>query len=149
MYYLSFTTRPYTPLLIFKAKHTNTTWILASTPEKWKFSTSTSGWTSDNHAYEWLTTLFKPETRRNDRKRRLLLLDGYRSHLTARFIAFCLDKNIDLVCLPPHTSHLLQPLDVGVFSPLKQALSAEIKKLFRLDTRRIPRIKWTKAYITA
>jgi hypothetical protein len=85
----------------------------------------------------------------NDRKRRLLLLDGYRSHLTARFIAFCLDKNIDLVCLPPHTSHLLQPLDVGVFSFLKRALSTEIEKLFCLDTYRIPRIKWTEAYITA
>jgi len=137
------------PLLIFKAKYTNTAWIPASTPEKWKFSTSNSGWTSDNHAYEWLTTLFEPETRRNDSKRRLLLLDGHGSHLTARFIAFCLDKNIDLVCLPPHTSHLLQPLDVGVFSPLKRALLTEIEKLFRLDTRRIPRIEWTEAYITA
>jgi hypothetical protein len=137
------------PLLIFKAKYTNTAWIPASTPEKWKFSTSNSGWTSDNHAYEWLTTLFEPETRRIDGKRRLLLLDGYGSHLTARFIAFCLNKNIDLVCLPPHTSHLLQPLDVGVFSPLKRALSAEIEKLFRLDTRRMPRIEWTEAYITA
>jgi hypothetical protein len=113
------------------------------------FSTSNSGWTSDNHAYEWLTTLFEPETRRNDDKRRLLLLDGHGSHLTARFIAFCLDKNIDLVCLPPHTSHILQPLDVGLFSPLKRALSTEIEKLFRLDTRRVPRIEWTEAYITA
>jgi hypothetical protein len=129
------------PLLIFKAKYTNTVWIPPSTPKKWRFSTSNSGWTSDNHAYEWLTTLFEPETRRIDDKRRLLLLDGHGSHLTARFIAFCLDKNIDLVCLPPHTSHLLQPLDVGLFSPLKRALSTEIKKLFRLDTRRIPRIE--------
>jgi hypothetical protein len=137
------------PLLIFKAKYTNTAWIPASTPENWRFSTSNSGWTSDSHAYEWLTTLFEPETRRNDGKRRLLLLDGHGSHLTARFIAFCLDKTIDLVVLPPHTSHILQPLDVGVFSPLKRALSTEIEKLFRLDTRRIPRVEWTEAYITA
>jgi hypothetical protein len=122
------------PLLIFKAKYTNTAWILASTPENWKFSMSTSRWMSNNHAYEWLTTLFEPETRQNDGKRRLLLLDRHRSHLTARFIAFCLDKNIDLVVLLLHTSHILQPLDVGVFSPLKQALSAEIEKLFHLDT---------------
>ena len=137
------------PLLIFKAKYTNTAWIPASTPEDWKFSTSNSGWTSDNHAYEWLTTLFEPETRRNDDKRRLLLLDGHGSHLTARFIAFCLDKKIDLVVFPPHTSHSLQPLDVGLFSPLKRALSSEIDRLFRLTTSRIPRIEWTTAYITA
>jgi len=137
------------PLLIFKAKYTNTAWILASTPENWRFSTSNSRWTSNSHAYEWLTTLFEPETRRNDGKRRLLLLDRHRSHLTARFIAFCINKSIDLVVLLPHTSHILQPLDVGVFSPLKRALSTEIEKLFRLDTRRIPRVEWTEAYITA
>jgi hypothetical protein len=89
---------------------------------------------SDNHAYKWLTTLFEPETRQNDGKQRLLLLDGHRSHLMARFIAFCIDKSIDLVVLPPHTSHILQPLDISVFSPLKQALLTEIEKLFRLDT---------------
>jgi hypothetical protein len=96
---------------------------------------------SDNHTYEWLTTLFEPETRRNDRKRRLLLLDRHGSHLTARFIAFYIDKSIDLVVLPLYTSHILQPLDIGVFSPLKRALSTEIEKLFCLDTRRILRIE--------
>ena len=45
---------------------------------------------------------FEPETYRNDNKRRLLLLDEHGSHLTARFIAFCLNKNIYLVVLPPH-----------------------------------------------
>jgi len=94
---------------------------------------SNSRWTSNNHAYKWLTTLFKPEMRQNDRKRRLLLLDRHRSHLTARFIAFCLNKNIDLICLLLHTSHILQPLDISVFSPLKRALLAEIEKLFCLD----------------
>lgn len=93
--------------------------------------------------------MFEPETRHDDGKRRLLLLDGHGSHLTARFIAFYLDKGIDLVVLLPYTSHILQPLDVGVFSPLKRALSTEIEKLFCLDTRRIPRIEWTEAYITA
>lgn len=29
--------------------------------------------------------------------------------------------NINLFCLPPHTSHWLQPLDVGVFGPLQRA----------------------------
>jgi hypothetical protein len=82
---------------------------------------------------------------RNNRKRRLLRLDRHGSHLIARFIAFCLDKSIDLVVLPPHTSYILQPLDIGIFGPLKQALLAEIEKLFRLDTRRVLRIEWTEA----
>jgi hypothetical protein len=117
-------------LIGIERKHTNTGWILQSTPPNWKFLTSNSGWTSDSHAFEWLTTLFDPETRRLDEKRRLLILDGHGSHLTARFIAFCLDAHIDLVCLPPHTSHKLQPLDVSLFGPLKRALQIQRTKKF-------------------
>ena len=93
--------------------------------------------------------LFRARDTPEQRKTEAIPLDGHGSHLTARFIAFCIDTSIDLVVILLHTSHILQPLDVGVFSPLKRALSAEIEKLFRLDTRRIPRIEWTEAYITA
>jgi hypothetical protein len=31
------------PLVIFKAKHTNTAWIPTNTPPDWRFSTSNSG----------------------------------------------------------------------------------------------------------
>ena len=40
------------PLVIFKAKHTNTAWVPIDTPSNWMFSTSNSGWTSDSYAYE-------------------------------------------------------------------------------------------------
>jgi hypothetical protein len=43
---------------------------------------------------------------RNDGKRRLLIIDGHLSHLTARFLRFCIIKDIDLALLPPHTSHI-------------------------------------------
>ena len=140
---------PLPPLVIFKAKDTNSGWIPAETPLEWSFSTSNSGWTSNAHGYKWLTAVFDPQTRRTDGKRRLLITDGHDSHLTAKFISYCIDKEIDLVVLPPHTSHQLQPLDVSIFSPLKRALSNEVEKLFRLTTRRIPRVEWMSAYIKA
>jgi hypothetical protein len=37
--------------------------------------------------------------------------------------------------MPPHSSHLLQPLDVGCFSPLKRAYSREIEALIRHITK--------------
>lgn len=137
------------PLIIFKAKYTNTGWIPSHTPRNWRFSTSNSGWTSDSHAYEWVSNLFDPETRREDSRRRLLILDGHGSHLTSQFIAYCLNSAIDLVVLPPHTSHILQPLDVAVFSPLKRALADETDALSRLDSSRISRVEWTSTYIRA
>ncbi|KAF8251780.1 DDE-domain-containing protein, partial [Wilcoxina mikolae CBS 423.85] len=49
----------------------------------------------------------------------LLLLDGYGSHCTKEFLDFCDDHYIIPFCLPPHTTHLLQPLDVVCFQPYK------------------------------
>ena len=37
--------------------------------------------------------------------------------------ALAFEHNILLYCLPPHTTHKLQPLDVGVFGPLQTAWS--------------------------
>jgi hypothetical protein len=51
--------------------------------------------------------------------KRLLILDGHSSYLTAEFDDFCKKNAIICLCMPAHASHHLQPLDVGVFSLLK------------------------------
>ena len=66
-------------------------------------------------------------------------MDGHSSHMTANFIAFCMEYLIDLLILPPHISHLLQPLDVGVFAPLKRALVEETDAVSQLNSGRISR----------
>ena len=50
----------------------------------------------------------------------LLLLDNHSSHLSLDAIE--LERENGIVCLsfPPHTSHRLQPLDRGVYGPLKR-----------------------------
>ncbi|KAF1995588.1 DDE-domain-containing protein, partial [Amniculicola lignicola CBS 123094] len=45
--------------------------------------------------------------------------DNHGSHLTGKFLRFAIDHKIIILCFPPHTTHLLQPLDVGLFSPLQ------------------------------
>ena len=95
------------PMLIFKAKHTNSQWIPIGTPSDWRFSTSNSGWTSDSHGYQWLTTVFDPCSRpQNPTKRRLLIMDRHSSHITANVISYCMQNSIDLLILPPHTSQI-------------------------------------------
>ena len=51
---------------------------------------------------------------------RLLIVDGHASHVSIEFITFARKHKIICLCLPPHSTHLLQPLDVSVFGPLKQ-----------------------------
>lgn len=49
----------------------------------------------------------------------LLLLDNHESHTTISAINFCRQNGIIMLSFPPHTSHKLQPLDVGVYGPFK------------------------------
>ena len=50
---------------------------------------------------------------------RMLIVDGHKSHMSWQVVQYCLDHRIRLLCLPPHSTHELQPLDVGVFSSLQ------------------------------
>jgi hypothetical protein len=134
------------PTIIFKGQTLNSNWIPSDTPSNWCFSTSNKGWTSALHGFEWIKTRFEPLTHRTDGKRRLLIFDGHSSHLTARFLQFCITKDVDLALLPPHTSHITQPLDVSCFGPLKTAINFEIDRVFRNSDARIHRSEWTSAY---
>lgn len=58
-----------------------------------------------------------------------LLVDGHKSHIAIDAIAFCRENEIILFCLPPHTTHALQPLDVAVFKSLKNTYSKTVKAL--------------------
>lgn len=52
----------------------------------------------------------------------LLLCDNHESHISLQAITYARDNGIIFVSFPPHTSHRLQPLDVGVFGPFKAKL---------------------------
>lgn len=49
----------------------------------------------------------------------LLLMDGHSSHYSPMVIQEAAKKKIILFTLPPHTTHLFQPLDKGCFGPFK------------------------------
>jgi hypothetical protein len=96
------------------------------------FAVSKKGWTNDELGLSWLSKLFEPHTRKKaGNNRRLLIMDGHSSHINMRFIDFCDNHSIILGILPPHSTHRLQPLDVGIFSPLSTAYSNEIDHLIQ------------------
>lgn len=51
--------------------------------------------------------------------------------------------------MPPHSSHLLQPLDVGCFGPLKQSYGREIEALMRMHITHISKLEFLSAFRTA
>ncbi|KDQ53044.1 hypothetical protein JAAARDRAFT_99261, partial [Jaapia argillacea MUCL 33604] len=61
--------------------------------------------------------------------------DGHNLHCTYRFCKFAADNRILILCLPSHTTHALQPCDVGVFGPLAQSWKSEVNKSGREQIR--------------
>lgn len=76
--------------------------------------------------------MFIPQTQPRDHSARLLIIDGHGSHETTEFLWRCLEHNIYVLFLPAHTSHVLQPLDLTIFSPLKRAYRKELQNLSSL-----------------
>ncbi|KZL84093.1 transposase [Colletotrichum incanum] len=112
------------PLVIYKGKTVQQQWFpLDLGPyDGWEFTATENGWTTDETAVEWLLKVFLPQTAPSQPDQaRLLVLDGHGSHTTTEFMWQCYINNVHLLFLPPHTSHVLQPLDQSVFSPVKAA----------------------------
>jgi DDE superfamily endonuclease len=113
--------------VIFKGVYHQSSWYQALDSRSSKIATSPKGWTDNELGLLWLREHFHVETAKQQKgEYRLLLLDGHESHCTLEFIEFCIEKKIILLVLPPHTTHLLQPLDVAIFQPLAKYYSNEI-----------------------
>jgi DDE superfamily endonuclease len=84
------------------------------------FTSSENGWSSDAFGLTWLRR-FHQQTQHKGSRQRLLIVDGHSSHINWGFITLADSFRILIAVLPSHTTHRLQPLDIGLFSPLAQA----------------------------
>jgi hypothetical protein len=60
-----------------------------------------------------------------------------------------MDNKIVLIILPPDTSHLTQPLDVGIFGLLKKAMASEMAPLISTEVARLLKVEWLSAFVQA
>lgn len=90
------------------------------------FAGSAAGWNTRNLFIYYVLILVcqlssyrlsLPEKLRDERI--LLLLDGHPSRFSFKACLILYLFDVDMVLIPPHTSHLLQAFDVSVASPLK------------------------------
>lgn len=69
----------------------------------------------------------------------LLLLDGHKSHVSVELTEWALSKNIIIFILPAHTSHILQPMDVGIYGPFQKIYNFQCHKFMRSASATITR----------
>jgi hypothetical protein len=116
-------------------------------PQDWRFEVSNNGWTSDAIGLRWLQNLFILLTNARVRGRfRLLILDGYGSHLTPQFDRICAENDIIPLCIPSHSSYLLQLLDVGCFAVVKRAYGRFVSDLARKGYNYIDKYDFLENY---
>jgi hypothetical protein len=133
--------------VIFKAKKYSQEGWFETLPDDWKINISDNGWTTDKIGMDWLINHFIPLTNgRTMGRYRMLILDGHGSHLTAEFDRTCTENNIIPVCMPPHSSHLLQPLDVSCFAVLKRQYGQLVEQRMRLGFNHIDKIDFLTAF---
>lgn len=69
----------------------------------------------------------------------LVLYDGHRIHIALDLIEWARDNNIILFVLPPHCSHILQPMDRGCFGLLQITYNQECLTFSRKNHRTVTR----------
>ena len=122
------------PFILYKGKNLYRRWMEGG-PAGALYGVNDSGWMDASNFLSWFNKLFIPAvTHLTETAPVVLFFDGHHSHISLELINTAREKNLLLLCLPPNTTHLLQPMDVGVFAPLKSAWRQILKK-FKLKTR--------------
>ncbi|KZL63050.1 hypothetical protein CT0861_13219 [Colletotrichum tofieldiae] len=135
------------PYIIVKGKYHLLSWYTnGQFPHDWRVHPSENGWTTNEIGLDWLKHFNKCTKSRTKGAFRLLILDGHNSHKSTNFDDYCKEQNIIALCMPPHSSHELQPLDVGCFSPLKASYGKEIEKMMRMQITHITKDDFFPAF---
>jgi hypothetical protein len=134
------------PMIIFSGKVHQSQWYEDIDPE-WLIGLSDNGWTNNELGLLWLEKVFEKHTaQRTLGRHRLLILDGHTSHESAEFDLFCKNHYIIPLYMPSHSSHKLQPLDVGCFAPLKEAYGMQVMSSIRNGINHIDKENFLALY---
>ena len=103
------------------------------------FYSSRSGWVTKEVFEVWAMNLAHEVTNWKQQlpahlrnKRVLLLVDGHGSRKSAKAISYLNQYGIDVLIFPGHSTHVLQPFDVGLASLLKTRMAEHINKWNRM-----------------
>jgi len=135
------------PFLIIQGVNHLAPWYTESgLPSNWPIKPTTNGWTDNETGLDWLKHFEKHSKPIRQGGYYILVLDEYKSYISLPFQNYCKEYNIITLCLPPHSSHITQPLDVGCFSVLKRIYGRQIDKFIRAYITYITKVEFFKAF---
>jgi DDE superfamily endonuclease len=94
----------------------------------------------------WMEKIFEPQTcDKANSQYRILIVDGHGSHFTPEFLDYAEKHKIIVLLMPPHTSHILQPMD-QVFPSVKHWFHCEVDSWLRLSKTQISKADFIRIY---
>lgn len=105
------------PYVIYKAEHLWSTWT-DNGPNGAGYNRSKSGWMDSITFEDWFMSHLLPILKKKE-GRKVVIGDNLSSHINKNVLEACQTNNISFICLPANATHILQPLDVAYFRPLK------------------------------
>ena len=108
------------PMLIVRGKTSKALYGFnaSAAPVGAKWAVQEKGWMTDELGEMWFRDVFLKGC--GPQRPQLLIMDGHSSHESLAILELATEQNIHLLCLPPHCTHFLQPMDRTVFGPFKQ-----------------------------
>jgi hypothetical protein len=92
------------------------------------YTVTESCWSNADVFQEYMKDHFSKYVHVKEGEHLLVLYDG---HVMLSLIDWAKERSITLFLLPPHTPHILQPLDVGCFGPLQKIYNKECSSYLR------------------
>ena len=107
--------------------------------------TSNSGYTNDMLSIDWIKYFNYCTRGRTLGVWRLLIFDGFDSHMTKNFLDYYIEAKIILFSLPPYLSQNLQPLNVVIFQPFKHYYFWSVEEVIRKDYINFNKVEFLQA----
>ena len=134
------------PFLIVTGTNILAPWFVNDLDPHVAVTTSETGFNNDWISLQWIKHFERYSRRGQVSSRRLLIMDGYGSHDTFEFLEYCENHNIIPLTFPSHTTHLLQPLDVCVFQPLKHYHSEAVNLAISTGDESFSKVEFLAAF---
>lgn len=117
------------PLIVFTGKNVWDEWTSTEGYIGTTYAATKKGWMEtdvfNNYFEKSLLKSIGPE------RPAVIIYDGHSTHISLTLIKKAMEEQITIVKLPPHTSHLLQPLDLAVIKYFKVLWEEELIKWHR------------------
>lgn len=131
------------PLIIYKGKNVWDEWTSQEGYPGTAYAATANGWMESAVFEAWFEKVFLPTV--GQKRPILLVYDGHSTHVGINIIEKARAAQITILKIPPHTSDVLQPLDLAVNKAFKDRWDAALVKWQRLNIgKTLPKKEFAK-----